>query len=89
MLPARLIAISRNLPYQLVRNLSCTPVRKMPFVKHEVVPDVIPVAPKAIAKVDYVSGGNYSIFSEKCHFRLTFAYFEVVLFLLLILSPYI
>ena len=28
----------------------------MPFVKNEIVPDVIPVAPKEIATVNYVSG---------------------------------
>lgn len=28
----------------------------MPFAKNEIVPDVIPVAPKDIATVDYVSG---------------------------------
>lgn len=33
----------------------------MPFVKHEIVPDVIPVAPSNIAKVNYLSGGDYSI----------------------------
>lgn len=30
----------------------------MPFVKHEVVADVIPVAPKNILKVEYNSGGK-------------------------------
>lgn len=34
----------------------------MPFTKHEIVPDVIPVAPAKVAKVDYVSGGDYPIF---------------------------
>jgi hypothetical protein len=32
----------------------------MPFAKHEIVPDVIPVAPEDIATVNYVSGGDYS-----------------------------
>lgn len=31
----------------------------MPFSKHEVVPDVIPTAPKNVAKVDYKSGGKW------------------------------
>lgn len=30
----------------------------MPFVKNEIVSDVIPVAPKEVAKVDYASGGK-------------------------------
>lgn len=43
----------------------------MPFTKNEIVPDVIPVAPKEIATVNYVSGvkgenkNNNKI--EKCH----------------------
>ncbi|KAL7014700.1 hypothetical protein ACKWTF_016076 [Chironomus riparius] len=55
MLPARLL-VRNTIQYQLVRSISYTPVRKMPFKKHEVVPDVIPTAPTNVAKVDYVSG---------------------------------
>lgn len=44
--------------FNLARSISSTSVRKMPFAKHEVVPDVIPVAPKNILKVDYISGGK-------------------------------
>lgn len=40
------------------RFLSNTAVQRMPFAKHEIVPDVIPVAPSNVAKVNYVSGGN-------------------------------
>lgn len=36
----------------------------MPFAKHEVVPDVIPVAPKDIVKVEYKSGGEEA---ENCY----------------------
>jgi hypothetical protein len=42
----------------LVRNISYTAVRRMPFAKNEIVPDVIPEAPKEVAKVNYISGGN-------------------------------
>jgi hypothetical protein len=53
---------SRTLKHQqFVRNLSFTTVFRMPFAKHEIVPDVIKVAPKDIAKVDYISGGDYLI----------------------------
>ncbi|XP_070496088.1 protein D2-like [Chironomus tepperi] len=55
MLPARLL-IRNAIQYQFVRSISYTPIRKMPFTKHEVVPDVIPTAPTNVAKVDYVSG---------------------------------
>lgn len=67
MLPAvRLISRSFSVP--LTRHLSYTPVRRMPFAKHEIVPDVIPVAPKDIATVNYVSGGDYSTFFSVHHF---------------------
>ena len=57
MLPARLL-FRNAIQYQFVRSISYTPIRKMPFKKHEVVPDVIPTAPTNVAKVDYVSGGK-------------------------------
>lgn len=56
MLPVRLL-FRQSINFQLVRSISSTPIRKMPFAKHEVVPDVIPVAPKNVAKIDYKSGG--------------------------------
>jgi hypothetical protein len=57
MLPAKFfIRQSRN--FVQFRSICSTPIRRMPFAKHEVVPDVIPVAPKNIAKVDYKSGGE-------------------------------
>jgi hypothetical protein len=43
----------------------------MPFSKHEVVPDVIPAAPKGIARVNYVSGGE----------KIDGIYLSVILFL--------
>lgn len=57
MLPAR-IFLRSSIPTQLVRNLSYSPIRRMPFAKHEIVPDVVPVAPKNIATVSYISGGK-------------------------------
>lgn len=65
MLPARLLfskSFSSIFPCQLTRNLSFSPVQRMPFAKHEIVPDVIPIAPSNIARVNYVSGGDYLIF---------------------------
>jgi hypothetical protein len=59
MISSRLL-ISRNFP-TLSRSLSTTTTRKMPFVKNEIVPDVIPKAPTSVLKVDYASGGDYSI----------------------------
>lgn len=62
MLPAFRL-ISRNIiKPQINRHLSVTGIRKMPFTKHEVVPDVVSVAPSGILKIDYVSGGDYTTF---------------------------
>lgn len=50
----------------VLRNISVSAVQKMPFAKHEIVPDVIPVKPAKIAQINYVgSGGDYSIFQIK------------------------
>lgn len=64
MLPARLF-FRNAVQFQFVRSLSYTPIRKMPFSKHEVVPDVIPTAPKNVAKVEYKSGGEKKYFKEQ------------------------
>lgn len=60
MFAARKIIFSVAKPF--CRNISVTAIRKMPFAKHEIVPDVIPVRPVKIAEINYVSGGDYSIF---------------------------
>lgn len=47
---------------KLVKLISTTSVRRlvstMPFDNHKIVPDVIPLAPKDILKIDYASGGK-------------------------------
>lgn len=45
----------------------------MPFAKNEIVPDVIPVAPKEVAKVNYVSGGMSRKFPLSYSIDLTFS----------------
>jgi hypothetical protein len=61
MLPAFRL-ISRSIKPQLTRQLSVTAIKRMPFTKHEVVPDVVSQAPSKILKIDYVSGGDYTTF---------------------------